>query len=67
MKGLFIMDAGYEHTIKWDNNETTTLPRYAVWIYSDSKGKPQVAEVSNDLEYLKAKYNCEKILTLKEK
>lgn len=52
----FYTDMGRDVTLRDSEDVTTHLPRYAVWKWSNAKGKPQVAEVSDDLEALRAEH-----------
>ncbi len=49
---LFVTDLGDDVT-----NGDYPIERYGVWAYDEIKGKDQVLETSNDLEYLLNKYN----------
>ncbi|MCK9227607.1 MAG: hypothetical protein M0P30_07430 [Syntrophorhabdaceae bacterium] len=54
---LFITDLGETMECrKEDGAVEIIVPRYGVWVYDAGKGKPQVVEASDDLEYLKTKY-----------
>jgi len=50
-KDMFITDFG--KSMKLGN---TTLPRYGVWAWDESKGKPQTIDTGNDLKKLQKKY-----------
>lgn len=52
----FYTDMGRDLTLRDAEGATTHLPRYAVWKWDDAKGKPQVAEVGDDLEALRAEH-----------
>lgn len=53
----FITDLGENLECRGeDGTVAMTLPRYGVWVYDAGKGKPQVVESSDNLEYLRTKY-----------
>jgi hypothetical protein len=52
----FYTDMGRDVTLRDSEDVTTHLPRYAVWKWDEAKGKPQVEEVSDDLEALRAEH-----------
>ena len=54
----FITDAGAPVELRDSatGQVARVLPRYGVWVYDRGRGKYQVAECSNDLAALQAKY-----------
>ena len=55
-QGEYITDFGESMEVKRDGEVVLTVPRYGVWVHDHAKGKPQVAECSDDLGYLMQKY-----------
>jgi len=52
----FYTDMGRDLALRDSEGTTSHLPRYAVWKWDDAKGKPQVAEVGDDLDALRAEH-----------
>lgn len=55
MRDPFITDMGAQLEVKGDDG-SFLLERFGAWVWDPHKGKHQVAEVSNDLKGLQAKY-----------
>lgn len=54
----FITDSGGEYSLVANNGEKIILLRYSAWVFGcQEKQKHEVAECSNDLNYLAKKYN----------
>lgn len=51
---LFYTDMGSQLEMRDSGGGVQALERYAVWKWDTNRGKHQVAEVSNDLEKLRA-------------
>ncbi|HOS60340.1 MAG TPA: hypothetical protein PK661_09610 [Syntrophorhabdaceae bacterium] len=58
----YITDLGIDVT-KYDGK--INILRYGVWDYDSDKGRDKVLECSNNLEYLKTKYNTNKIIRIR--
>lgn len=58
-KDMFITDMG--RSMKAG---TMTIPRYGVWAYDESKGKPQTIDTGDDLKKLKKKYGDLRVANL---
>jgi hypothetical protein len=52
----YYTDMGPDVSIRDSDGVTSRLPRYGVWTWNAARGKHQVAEVSDDLEALRAKH-----------
>lgn len=68
MDGQYVItDLGKNHFIMNVNTqEELELERYAVWKLSGNVMK-EVIEVSNDVEYLKSKYNLNEVFLFRSK
>jgi hypothetical protein len=52
----FISDMVTSLELVTDNGSTMKIGRYGVWVYYVARGKYQVEETSDDLDYLQKKY-----------
>lgn len=52
----YYTDMGPDVSMRDSDGVTSHLPRYAVWTWDTARGKHQVAEVSDDLDALRAKH-----------
>ena len=61
----FITDMGHTQPVidKRTGKTIFMLPQFGVW-GDKGRGKPEVIESSNDLEYLKKKYNTEQVIKI---
>lgn len=57
-------DMGPDVLLRDSEGVTTCLPRYAVWKWDAARRKHQVAEVSDDLEALRAEHGAGPLVDL---
>lgn len=60
----FITDMGKSYDVKLLASKPVHIGRYGLWRYDMAKGKHQVFETSDDLEYLKIKYCVDEVVEL---
>jgi len=61
----FITDMKTSHDFELPGGEIMHISRYGLWRYDMAKGKHQVFETSDDLEYLKKKYKTDNVVVIK--
>ena len=55
--GAYITDFGQPLRVTLpDGSEAEPIPRYGVWLWNSARQRHEVAETSDDLEALRAKY-----------